>query len=293
MTILRKIANALAFSPLFAHARAVWECNRVDWNLPLSKFEKISVGTHLILRDYADGVFPPAFPDRRSAYDAEINMKFSLPGYDSKDVTDDSMRKPFQYGPLLKRAMSNFMGLVECLQRLGIRPPQKILELGCGYGWMSEALALMRFEVVGTSISPHEIRDAQTRLPALQAMGLGVELEYRASPMEKVERAVADRIPFDAVFVCTALHHAFDWREALQAGHRCLKPGGWLIIANEPNVLHTLISYRVAKLAHTHEIGLSHAALTAHLRRIGFRGVRCMRNRPGFFVRHHWLAARK
>jgi 2-polyprenyl-3-methyl-5-hydroxy-6-metoxy-1,4-benzoquinol methylase len=293
MTILQQLARALAFSPLFASARTVWERNQRDWKLPLSKFQKLCVGTHLILRDYAEGAFPPAFPERQKAYEAEINLKFSLPGCDSDEVTDDSMRKPFQYGPLLKRALSNFAGVVECLQRLGIRPPQKILELGCGYGWMSEALALMRFEVLGTSISPHEIRDAQLRIPGLQAKGLSVNLEYRAAPMETVDQAVAERIPFDAVFVCTALHHAYNWREAVQASRRCLKPGGWLIIANEPNVLHTLISYRVAKLAHTHEIGLSYAELSGHLRKTGFRKILRLRNHLSFYVRHHWLAAQK
>jgi 2-polyprenyl-3-methyl-5-hydroxy-6-metoxy-1,4-benzoquinol methylase len=293
MTILKGLARTLAFSPLFASARTLWEHNRRDWHLPLSKFEKFSVGAHLILRDYAEGFFPPLFPDESKAHDAEINLKFSLPGYDPQDVADDSMRKPFQCGPSLPRALRKFMGLVDSMQQLGIRPPQRILELGCGYGWMSEALALMRFEVLGTSISPHEIVDAQLRLPALQAKGLSVKLEYRAAPMESVDQAVADRMPFDAVFVCGALHHAYDWRAAIQASRRCLKGGGWLIIANEPNVLHTLISYRVAKLAHTHEVGMSYAELSGCLRQTGFRKIRRMRNRLSFFVRHHWLAAQK
>jgi SAM-dependent methyltransferase len=51
---------------------------------------------------------------------------------------------------------------------------------------------------------------------------------------------------FDGVFVFEALHHAFDWRQAIQASFHCLKEGGWLVLANEPNLLHTYISYRVA-----------------------------------------------
>jgi SAM-dependent methyltransferase len=128
---------------------------------------------------------------------------------------------------------------------------------------------------------------------SLEAKHLAVKLEYRTSPMETVDQAVAERIPFDAVFVVAALHHAFDWRQAVQAAYNCLKEGGWLVIANEPNALHVFLSYRLAKLGGRHEVGFTRTELVRRLRRTGFRKVVCLRNRASFYVRHHWLAARK
>ena len=78
---------------------------------------------------------------------------------------------------------------------------------------------------------------------------------------------------FDCVFIFEALHHAFDWRETLAAAHKCLKPGGWFLLAKEPMFLHTFVSYRVAKLSNTHEIGMSRRALIRRLRDVGFARV--------------------
>jgi len=158
---------------------------------------------------------------------------------------------------------------------------------------MSEFLALMRFDVLGTSISPFDITDAQQRMESLMAKQLYVKLEFRATPMESVDQAVCDRIPFDVVIVCTALHHAYDWRQAIQSACHCLKPGGWFIIAQEPNLLHTLISYRVAKLVHTHEIGLSRRDLIRQLEQTGFTKIIILRNHVDFYIRNHWIAAQQ
>jgi ubiquinone/menaquinone biosynthesis C-methylase UbiE len=55
--------------------------------------------------------------------------------------------------------------------------------------------------------------------------------------MEEVCAATEHLGPFDAVFVYEALHHAYDWRKACAEAYRCLKPGGWFLLCNEPNLL--------------------------------------------------------
>lgn len=287
------MARTLAYSPIFHRAQKLWAQNQQDWNFPLSKFDKLVVGAHLILSDYAQGHFPPTFTDQQEAYQAEIEYKFSLPGHDSAEVTEAMMRKPFWFGPPLKKYLADFLALADACARLGLRPPQKLLELGCGTGWMAEFLALMQFDMLGTSISPHEIQDAQTRIQSLKSRRLDVKLEFRATPMESVNQAVLDRVPFDAVFVFEALHHAHDWRQAIQASHACLKPGGWLIIASEPNAMHTFISYRVAKLSNTHEVGFTRTELKRQLLRTGFRRPIILKNWLSFYLRPHWIAAQK
>jgi SAM-dependent methyltransferase len=178
-------------------------------------------------------------------------------------------------------------------ERLGIRPPQRLLELGCGGGWMPESFARLGFDVVGTSIAPDDIVDANRRIAGIRATGLPVKLEYLEAPMESIHERVADRDPFDAVYVFAALHHAYDWRVTFASVFQCLRPGGWFVIADEPNLIHTFVSYRVARLSNTHEIGMSRKKMQEHLRKVGFSDVVVLRNHLHGFYRTHWLAAKR
>jgi len=110
--------------------------------------------------------------------------------------------------------------------------------------------------------------------------------------METVHVTLAGEL-FDAVFVFEALHHAFDWRETIESAAKCLRPGGWLLICNEPNLLHTCISYRVAKLTNTHEIGFSKGDLVTALQKTGFRKIISTGPKLHWWTRPHWLLAQK
>jgi 2-polyprenyl-3-methyl-5-hydroxy-6-metoxy-1,4-benzoquinol methylase len=289
----RKWAGRLAESPLLRAGKERFQQCQRNWETPLTKADKARTGLYLILRDYADGLFPPKFADRQKAYTGEIEYRFALPGLSGEAVREGEVRKPFWTGTLGRQYLSGFARFLEIVEALGLAPPAKLLELGCGAGWMAEFLALMRFQVVATTISEHEVRDATRRVSSIQARGLTPTLKYVASPMEAVHEAVKSDGPFDAAFVFEALHHAFSWREALASSAACLKPGGWLLICNEPNLLHTFVAYRVAKLSNTHEIGLSRRALIAQLRQAGCGTVRHFAPRWHFFARPHWLAAQK
>ncbi len=52
--------------------------------------------------------------------------------------------------------------------------------------------------------------------------------------MEEVAEKVGPRNYYEVVYVFEALHHAFDWRQAIQSSFECLRPGGWLLICQEP-----------------------------------------------------------
>jgi 2-polyprenyl-3-methyl-5-hydroxy-6-metoxy-1,4-benzoquinol methylase len=279
--------------PVFNKARELWELNQRDYHLPLSKIQKLYLGTYLILSDYSKGKFPPAFPDRQKAYEAEIKYIYSIPGVKPEDMTDYWMRKPFYGDPSGRQYFSDYLQMTGYFQKLGIQPPKKLLELGCGTGWMAEFMSMMKFDVLGTSISPPEIESAQLRIKAMKVKHLDPKLKFEAIPMESVDQVIGRHGLFDCVYAYEALHHAFDWREAIQASGRCLKPGGWLILANEPNALHIYISYRISKLTRTHEIGFTYSELSRHLRKAGFRNIKRLRNRVDFFVKPHWIAAQK
>jgi len=289
----RSLARTLTNAPWVRAGRSLWEENRSNWHMPLSRAEKLRCGVYLILHDYAEGKFPPRFPDRERAHEAEIAARSNLPGLDERQFFEAEMRKPFLWGAGQERYLRKYLQVCELLERCEVGPPARLLELGCGSGWMAEFLSTAGFDVTGTTIVPADVEDARGRLPALAAKGTSSSLEFRISTMEEVDQAVRDLPPFDAVYVFEALHHAFAWREAIDATYRCLRPGGWLLLCDEPNWLHTFVSYRVAKLSNTHEVGFTRADLRSQLKATGFQRVVVARNRLGLLVRPHWLAAQK
>jgi len=291
-SVLQKAAGALAASPLLNRGKRLFAENSSNWNLPLTKLDKAWAGSWLILDHYAKGAFPPQFLDQQKAYQAEKDYRFSIPGMTAAEVAHANMTKPFWFNAGARHYFLHFNRLAASLEKTGVKPPAKILELGCGSGWMSEFLATMGFDVCGTTIAADDIADASRRIKSLEAKGLAPALKYVAAPMESVHTAVGTG-SFNAVFVYEALHHAFDWREAVRSSFACLKPGGWLFLCNEPNVLHTFISYRVAKLSNTHEIGFCKSELVTELRKTGFQKIVSNGAKLHCWFRPHWLLAQK
>jgi cyclopropane fatty-acyl-phospholipid synthase-like methyltransferase len=291
-SLLQKAAGALAGSPLLRHGQTLYAENRNNWYLPLSKVDKLKSGLWLILNDYSQGVFPPQFPDQQKAYQDEKNYRFSIPGITAAEVSRNNMTKPFWGGNAIQMYLAHFCRIVRCLEGAGVHAPAKVLELGCGGGWASEFLATTGYDVCGTTISEDDVTDAHRRVKSLEARGLSSALKFVASPMESAHTVVSPGT-FDAVFIYEALHHAFDWRASLHSSHACLKPGGWMLVCNEPNVLHTYISYRVARLTNTHEIGFSKKELIAELQKTGFRNISSTGPKLHWWFSPHWLVAQK
>ncbi|HTI69812.1 MAG TPA: class I SAM-dependent methyltransferase [Candidatus Limnocylindria bacterium] len=293
-TFGQKLAGWLADSALMLHGRSVMERNWKDCLLPLSKWQKLSAGGYLILKDYSNGLFPPTFADQAKAYQAEIDYFGSIPGTEKERMIHSHIVKPFWGAYSFGKYSRDFIQLQECFDALGLKQGDRLLELGCGCGWTAEFLALSGYRVVGTTIAPDDVLIANKRAEALATRGLSSDLmSFKVAPMETVDQAMGDDRQFDAVFVFEALHHAFDWRQATQAACRCLKPGGWLLLANEPNLSHTFVSYRISRLTNTHEIGMSQAELIAEMKRGGCGEIKIFQ--PGFDnrVTAHWLAGRK
>ena len=289
----RTLAKLLARSPLFSSGKRLYEQNCREWSFPFSKFEKLQIGAYLILEDYSQGLFPPRFEDQAKAYAMEINYRSHLPGVNLDATRQTELRKPFWFGPAAVEYLSGFSQLVIVLEQLKISPPARILELGCGTGWTAEFLAIAGFDVTGTSIAPLDIADARMRLQSIVAKGLTAKLKFEIAAMESLSESASHQNQYDAVFFFEALHHAFDWRRAIQSTYDCLRPGGWILICNEPNVLHTFISYRSAKLVNTHEIGFSRGELMRHLSKSGFTSVKYLSTPFHFWTKKHWIVARK
>lgn len=108
-------------------------------------------------------------------------------------------------------------------------PPARVLDCGCGTGWLSYFLARRGYDVVGTDVSCDAIELAQANPP------------FRDGPapvfMVADSEALSFNAEFDAVVFFDSLHHAIDESEALSSAHRALKRGG-VCIALEPGRGH-------------------------------------------------------
>ncbi|HEX2521305.1 MAG TPA: class I SAM-dependent methyltransferase, partial [Terriglobia bacterium] len=171
MTFLQKTASYLSHSSLLKIGKELWTKNERDYFLAMSKWEKLAAGMYIILSDYAVGEFPPRFEDQAKAYAAEKGYLFNLPGVSPAVSLEKDMRKPFWFGDRDSYYLSHFMMAADAMRRVGVSPPQKMLELGCGLGWMAEFFALSDFDVLATTISDAEVKIAEKRIESIRVKG--------------------------------------------------------------------------------------------------------------------------
>ncbi len=96
---------------------------------------------------------------------------------------------------------------------------KRVLDVGCGGGILSEAMAFRGAEVTGIDMG-----EAPLSVARLHQLESGVKVEYRQITVE----ALAEEMPgaFDAVTCMEMLEHVPDPASAIAACARLVKPGG-------------------------------------------------------------------
>lgn len=106
----------------------------------------------------------------------------------------------------------------EHLAGLGVRPPARVLELGCGGGSVAAALAHRGYEVVGVDGHRSRVCEAARRAP---------EASFFVHDLSRGPGSLGDG--FDVVGLFDVIEHLDHPREALELGLGRLRPGGWLV----------------------------------------------------------------
>ncbi len=140
-----------------------------------------------------------------------------------------AINKPFDVNP---HSPQNFINL-GMLFFLLPPPPGRVLECGCGTGWLTYFLARKGYDCVGTDVSAEAIALARANPYFLQTG----KVNFLVSDYERMDF----RNEFDGVIFYDALHHAIDEQLAIQKAYDALKPGG-VMIAIEPGTGHKKIS---------------------------------------------------
>jgi 2-polyprenyl-6-hydroxyphenyl methylase/3-demethylubiquinone-9 3-methyltransferase len=123
-------------------------------------------------------------------------------------------------------------------------PGLSVLDIGCGGGLFSEALAKAGALVTGVDPSPGVISVASQHA----AKG-GLSIDYRAQTAE----ALADRgAQFDMVCAMEVLEHVVDMPAFVATACRMVKPGGWFFAAT---LNRTLKSFALAIVGAEYVLG--------------------------------------
>jgi len=108
---------------------------------------------------------------------------------------------------------------VDFIDRIGSLAGKKVLDVGCGGGLLSEAMAHRGAEVTGIDMG-----EAPLKVAKLHGLESGAQVSYRRITAEDL----ADEMPasFDLVTCMEMLEHVPDPESVVRACARLVKPGG-------------------------------------------------------------------
>jgi 2-polyprenyl-3-methyl-5-hydroxy-6-metoxy-1,4-benzoquinol methylase len=105
-----------------------------------------------------------------------------------------------------------------------VRPGMRILELGCGVGWLSLAMARRGAAVEGIDIAADALAIARSHYDAVKHEVRG-QVTYRRADLNSTDLPAA---AWDAVVARGIFHHLPDPERLVAEVHRALVPGGLL-----------------------------------------------------------------
>lgn len=100
-----------------------------------------------------------------------------------------------------------------------IKPGERVLDIGCGRGVLTEKIAAKGARVTAIDLISDEIQAAKAR---------GSEIDYRCLAAEKLD-SIEDE--FDLIVSSFAFHH-LDFPRAAKCIETCMKPGGALFVVD-------------------------------------------------------------
>lgn len=157
---------------------------------------------------------------------------------------------------------------------------KKVLDVGCGGGILSEAMARAGADVTGIDLA-----DKSLKVARLHGLESGVKVDYRKVPVEQLAAEQAGQ--FDVVTCMEMLEHVPDPASIVRACSALTKPGGWVFFStlnrNAKAFLFAIVGAEyVLRLlprgTHTYDMfikpsELAAAARGAGLEPVGMRGI--------------------
>ena len=177
-------------------------------------------------------------------------------------------RRPFQ-SP--SDTQPRLAGLSTVLQLLDLHEGARVLDFGCGTGWLARCLATMGADVLATDVSPN-VLELGRRFLARDP--LADELRVAFQRFDGMRLPAADA-SMDRIVSFDAFHHVLDQAATLAEMARVLKPGG-IAVFHEPGPEHS----RTADAQHEMreyaviENDIDVHAIWREAQRVGFTDIR-------------------
>lgn len=172
---------------------------------------------------------------------------------------DGSLKTLHDINPCRLAFIASFMALES----------QRILDVGCGGGILTEALTEAGAQATGLDVDPRIIAVAKAH-----AGSRDLTTEYICTPIESFEETA-----FDAVTCMEMLEHASDPAAVIRHCARCLKPGGLLFLSTINRSLKAYLTVVLAaeyvlqlmpKQTHDYQKFIKPSELAAMVRASGF-----------------------
>jgi len=169
--------------------------------------------------------FGSVFPQLIAAYRTGGGVPYADYGADMRDMQGAFNRPAFSQ---LLSADWLANGAPDVHARLQADPPARILDVGCGYGWSTVALARAypRARVVGVDVDEPSIDEARRH-----AKDAGVDARVEFVVGNAADLALGER--FDVAFVLEAVHDMSRPVEVLAQIRAACRPDGTLIVMDE------------------------------------------------------------
>lgn len=125
------------------------------------------------------------------------------------------------------------------LELLGVQPGERILDLGCGTGYLTQQIADLGADVAGIDYSPEMIQKAKQSHP---------EVSFSVADASRFSFTE----PFDAVFSNAALHWVKNHDAMMKCVYHSLKPGGRFVaeMGGKGNVQQLIAAIKQVLLKH-------------------------------------------
>ncbi len=182
--------------------------------------------------DALAGAEPIKVTDVMARYEPAEHIERANAYFVREHEEDQLFRRPFNG---LDEVQPRLAGLAFVLQQLELFSGAKVLDFGCGTGWLSRVMATMGLDVVGTDVSDNALRLGREFI-ARDPLVSELKVEFRL--FDGVTLPLADQ-SVDRIVSFDAFHHVLDQEGTLREMARVLRPGG-IIAFHEPGPKHSL-----------------------------------------------------
>ncbi|WP_454042752.1 class I SAM-dependent methyltransferase [Cellulosimicrobium sp. Marseille-Q8652] len=190
-----------------AHAEVLTDATSLAYSAPLARFV---------------GAIGPQLPHLLDAYRTGGGVSWDQLGDDAREAQADVNR------PWFERELAPALARLPEVHDVLSRPGARVVDVGCGFGWSTLAIARAYPGAVvhGIDVDRPSVEAART---AADAAGLGDRVTFHLA--DAAELTLAD--PFDAAFAFECVHDLPRPVAVLDAVRRAVRPDGLVVVMDE------------------------------------------------------------